>query len=58
MSQATVLEMAPAGLPDAAQDEDAKAGSVLKALTLLDVFRGHGPTLVVSDIARRAVVAK
>lgn len=58
MSQATVLEMVPARHQDSSQDEDAKAGSVLKALTLLDVFRGHGPTLGVSEIARRAGVAK
>jgi DNA-binding IclR family transcriptional regulator len=34
------------------------AGSVTKALQVLEVFRDHGPTLGVSEIARRAHVAK
>lgn len=36
---------------------DSKPGAVNKALSLLDVFRGHGP-MGVSEIARRAHIAK
>jgi IclR family KDG regulon transcriptional repressor len=44
--------------PSAAADDDGKAGSVLKALTLLDVFRGHGRTLGVSEVSRQTGLAK
>lgn len=42
---------------DAAEDRQATP-SVMKALQLLDAFRGAGPTLGVSEIARRAGVPK
>src|SRR5947209_19579992 len=42
---------------DTAEDRQATP-SVMKALQLLDAFRGAGPTLGVSEIARRAGVPK
>jgi IclR family transcriptional regulator, KDG regulon repressor len=46
-----------AEVQDTAEDRQATP-SVMKALQLLDAFRGAGPTLGVSEIARRAGVPK
>lgn len=55
---AVLMPLSIASAPSLPDEGEGSPGSVTKALQLLEVFRGHGPTMGVSEIARRAHVAK